>query len=38
MLTFYVNRAGSSLSVRQRVRLEKAKQELRALYGRPRAG
>jgi hypothetical protein len=35
MLTFYINRAGRSLSARQRSRLEKAKDELRALYGKP---
>ena len=36
MLTFYINRAGSGLSPRQRARLEAAKDELRALYGKPR--
>jgi hypothetical protein len=36
MLTFYVNRAGSQLPAVQRARLEAAKDELRALYGRPR--
>ena len=36
MLTFYINRAGTRLSKRQRERLEAAKNELRALYGRPR--
>jgi len=36
MLTFYINRAGTQLSVIQRKRLEKAKDELRELYGRPR--
>lgn len=36
MLVFYVNRAGANLSAAQRRRLEKAKDELRALYGRPR--
>jgi hypothetical protein len=36
MLTFYINRAGSTLPKRQRARLEAAKDELRALYGRPR--
>jgi hypothetical protein len=35
MLTFYVNRAGKHLSTSQRTRLEKAKEELRRLYGRP---
>ncbi len=36
MLTFYVNRAGKQLSGKQRKTLEKAKDELRDLYGRPR--
>jgi hypothetical protein len=36
MLTFYINRAGRSLSSRERSRLEKAKDELRALYGKGR--
>lgn len=36
MLTFYVNRAGRNLSRADRARLEAAKDELRALYGRPR--
>jgi hypothetical protein len=36
MLTFYINRAGSNLSARQRSTLERAKDELRDLYGRPR--
>jgi len=34
MLTFYVNRAGKGLSKRRRSILEKAKDELRDLYGR----
>jgi hypothetical protein len=34
MLTFYINRAGRHLSRTQRAKLEKAKDELRALYGR----
>lgn len=38
MLVFYINRAGSKLSETQRQRLEAAKDELRALYGRPRKG
>jgi hypothetical protein len=39
MLTFYINRAGKSLSGAQRRRLEAAKDELRKLYGRsPRTG
>lgn len=36
MLTFYINRAGKDLPEAQRARLEQAKDELRALYGRPR--
>jgi hypothetical protein len=35
MLTFYINRAGKNLSKAQHRRLEAAKDELRALYGRP---
>ena len=35
MLNFYINRAGKSLSRERRARLEAAKKELRALYGRP---
>jgi len=35
MLTFYINRAGKHLPDDQRKRLEQAKDELRALYGRP---
>ena len=35
MLTFYINRAGKSLSAAQRRRLEAAKDELRRLYRRP---
>lgn len=34
MLTFYINRAGSKLDGDQRQVLEKAKAELRRLYGR----
>ena len=34
MLTFYVNRAGKDLDAEQRDVLERAKDELRALYGR----
>ncbi len=37
MLTFYVNRAGKNLPKSRRATLEAAKDELRALYGRPRA-
>lgn len=36
MLNFYINRAGKSLPARQRAVLERAKGELRALYGKPR--
>ena len=36
MLVFYVNRAGRTLTAEQRERYEQAKDELRALYGRPR--
>lgn len=36
MLTFFINRAGRQLSAARRRRLEAAKQELRALYGKPR--
>jgi Protein of unknown function (DUF3175) len=36
MLTFYINRAGRLLGQRERRRLEAAKDELRALYGRPK--
>jgi hypothetical protein len=36
MLVFYINRAGAKLPKRRKAVLEKAKQELRALYGRPR--
>lgn len=35
MLTFYINRAGTRLPMRQRRRLEAAKDELRKLYGKP---
>lgn len=36
MLNFYINRAGNKLPLQQREVLEKAKEELRSLYGRPR--
>lgn len=36
MLTFYINRAGKKLPKEQRARLEAAKDELRALYGKER--
>ncbi|MBX3187038.1 MAG: DUF3175 domain-containing protein [Labilithrix sp.] len=35
MLTFFINRAGRHLSARRRAILERAKDELRVLYGRP---
>ena len=38
MLTFYINRAGKQLSKAEKARLEDAKDELRALYGRPKKG
>lgn len=38
MLNFYINRAGRKLAAEPRRRLEAAKDELRALYGRPRRG
>jgi hypothetical protein len=34
MLTFFINRAGKGLSRTRRRKLEKAKNELRALYGK----
>src|SRR5512133_3740269 len=34
MLTFHINRAGKKMSKEQRERLEAAKDELRALYGK----
>src|SRR5512138_148830 len=36
MLVFFINRAGRKLPRRRRARLEAAKDELRALYKRPR--
>jgi len=36
MLTFYINRAGRQLPSQRRAALEQAKDELRALYGKPR--
>ena len=36
MLNFYINRAGKQLPARQRATLERAKDELRELYGKPR--
>jgi len=38
MLTFYINRAGRQLPAEQRACLDAAKDELRALFGRPRRG
>jgi hypothetical protein len=35
MLTFYINRAGKTLTKRRRERLEAAKEELRKIYRRP---
>ncbi len=35
MLTFYINRAGKHLPEHRKRILEKAKNELRRLYGRP---
>jgi hypothetical protein len=35
MLVFYINRAGTNLSPARRRTLEKAKDELRTLFGRP---
>jgi hypothetical protein len=35
MLVFYINRAGKNLPASQRRVLERAKDELRAIYGRP---
>lgn len=34
MLTFYINRAGKGLSKTRKARLQKAKDELREVYGR----
>lgn len=34
MLTFYINRGGKGLSATRKKKLEKAKDELRALYGK----
>jgi len=34
MLTFYINRGGNGLSAARKKKLEKAKDELRALYGK----
>ncbi len=36
MLNFYINRAGRNLPKQRRDKLEAAKDELRALYGKPR--
>ncbi|MER9231045.1 DUF3175 domain-containing protein [Mesorhizobium sp. M0622] len=36
MLNFYINRAGKNLPAAQKKVLEDAKDELRALFGRPR--
>jgi hypothetical protein len=37
MLTFYINRAGKNLPERRKQILEKAKNELRRLYGKTRS-
>jgi len=34
MLTFYINRAGDNLTKKDHAKLEKAKDELRALFGK----
>lgn len=34
LLTFYINRAGSKLSEKDKARLERAKNELRKVFGR----
>lgn len=34
MLTFYINRGGKGLSAARKKKLERAKEELRALYGK----
>ncbi|MGX9177201.1 DUF3175 domain-containing protein [Mesorhizobium sp. BHbdii] len=36
MLNFYINRAGKNLPAKQKKVLEEAKDELRAVFGRPR--
>ena len=38
MLNFYINRAGRGMSAAQKARLERAKRELRRLYGRDPSG
>ena len=38
MLSFYINRAGKGLSAARKDKLEKAKHELRVLYGRTENG
>jgi hypothetical protein len=38
MLTFYINRAGDNLSARQRNVLERAKDELRKVFGKDTRG
>ncbi len=35
MLVFYINRAGKNLDLEQKAVLERAKNELRKLYGKP---
>jgi len=38
MLTFFINRAGKGLSAARRKKLERAKDELRGLYGKAAKG
>jgi len=38
MLTFYINRAGKDLPTERRQALDAAKEELRALFGKSKAG
>lgn len=35
MLNYYINRGGKNINVRDRARLDRAKNELRKLFGRP---
>ncbi len=38
MLNFYINRAGKNLPWKEKVKLERAKDELRGVFHRPRRG
>ncbi len=38
MLNYYINRTGKKLPAEKRATLEKAKDELRALYGKEKSG